>query len=211
MDKLIAIGILAFGVYHLWTTGALNELLGIGSEVAPATPQQQASIQAAQALQAELAAYEQNQATIGGSAGGTRLIVGTTTTTAGITTGLASAGAIAGSTALLATGIGAAGALLVWGITQKGWFRGGEEGVKVNPARDAFMDEFVKVYYGDPYSFTREQINEIRYLAMLKAFADARVPATTQEQLMRALYAADTMDEFEPAAKNILFVLQQGV
>lgn len=218
MRELLALGVIGAGAYYLWTSGALNDLLnqtGLGSTVA-LTPEQQRAQQAAQqaviATADDIAAFQQRQQTgIDTARGGIGLTLGAAGSTAGVATGLASAGAIAGSTALLATGIGAAGALLVWGITQKGWFRGGEEGIRVNPARDDFMNEFVKVYAGDPFSFSREQINSVRYESMLKAMTDARIPAATQEQLMRMLYAADTMTEFEAAAKAILAELQKGL
>lgn len=213
MTDVIALGVIGFGAYYLYSSGALDDLLG-GSTVA-LTPQQQqaaqAQLRAAQTYAQNQAEYAQNQATIGGVRGGLALTSAVAGSVGGVATGLATTGAIAGSTAALATGIGAAGALLIWGITQRGWFRGGEEGVKVNPARDEFMNEFVKVYAGDPFSFTREQINQVRYESMLKAMTDARIPAGTQEQLMRALYAADTMREFEPAARNILAEMQKGL
>ena len=34
MDKAIALAVIAFGAYYLWTSGALSGVLGGGSEVA---------------------------------------------------------------------------------------------------------------------------------------------------------------------------------
>lgn len=53
----------------------------------------------------------------------------------------------AGTTASLATigiisGVGAVGVILAWGIIKQGWFRGGQEGVVVNPARDQYLALF---------------------------------------------------------------------
>jgi hypothetical protein len=53
----------------------------------------------------------------------------------------AAAGIGLGATIGLTAGIGGA-ALLAWGIAKKGWLRGGEEGTKVNPARDAFLRQY---------------------------------------------------------------------
>jgi len=67
--------------------------------------------------------------------------------------------AVAGSGAGMAALLGAshpyvaavilAGSFIAWGITQKGWFRGGEEGVIVNPERDEFKSLFAHL---NPYS-----------------------------------------------------------
>jgi len=48
---------------------------------------------------------------------------------------------------LITAGIGAGAAVVAWGIIDKGWFRGGEEGVKVNPNRDVFLSQFANFDY----------------------------------------------------------------
>lgn len=74
---------------------------------------------------------------------------GTTSSGVGAVGGVATtaigalAGAGLGAGALLAaTGIGAAAAIIAWGVIKQGWFRGGQEGVVVNPARDQFLAQF---------------------------------------------------------------------
>jgi len=134
-----------------------------------------------------------------------------------------SVGGIAASTALLATGIAAAGALLVWGITQRGWFRGGEEGIKVNPARDEFLNVWVQNYYpgtppkiGDAARDTQVTdpvtgySGDAQYSAMVRAFHDAGVDGNKASATISQLYAANTMQEFQVAAENFLRVLQGG-
>lgn len=68
--------------------------------------------------------------------------IGFAATGAGTGAAVAGAAGLAGSAALAATGIGAAAAVLTWAITSKGLFRGGEEGIRVNPMRDDFLGHF---------------------------------------------------------------------
>lgn len=63
----------------------------------------------------------------------------------GTVTSAVSAAAGAGASAMaigLATGVGAVAAVVAWGVIKQGWFRGGQEGVVVNPARDQFLAQF---------------------------------------------------------------------
>lgn len=89
--------------------------------------------------------------------------------------------------------IAAAGALgLGLLIGKKGVFRGGEEGVQVNPRRDQFFGQFQARFGGDQFS------------AISKAFAGTRINPSAAERMIRALYAADTVKEFEAAQKQIV-------
>jgi hypothetical protein len=217
-QRVVAIALVGGGLIYLWKSGAFDALFG-RSTVAPdndalfrsLTPEQQAFVIAE--TQAGIALRETQQQELVNAplrGGGGAL----TYTIAGATTAFSVASAIPGAVAtgvtgsLALTGYGAAAALLVWGITRKGWFRGGEEGVYVNPARDDFTDVWVCVFFGDPKSFTRAEIQQVRYEAMVKSFVDAGVPNEFISPTIARLYAADTMKEFESAATNYLDVLK---
>jgi hypothetical protein len=79
---------------------------------------------------------------------------------------------------------------------KKGWGRGGEEALKVNPARDEFLSRFSDL---DPY---RDTNNPAGFYGLA-----ARLTEITGEEgggeLFRALNRADTMKEFEAAIFNI--------
>ncbi len=110
-------------------------------------------------------------------------------TTAGTAVGIAAIGpgsvALAGMTA----GIGAGVALLVWAITSKGLFRGGEVGVLVNPARDRFLSQFGPGGT-DPQTsgFGRlaAALSEITGEPNGSHYFAALIGATTKEQLIAA-------------------------
>jgi hypothetical protein len=69
---------------------------------------------------------------------------------------------------------------------------GGEEGIEVNPARDTFFQQFVDRYGLSPFD------------SMAAAFAEAGISGDVAEQMIKALYAADTMAEFRSAAQAIV-------
>lgn len=71
-------------------------------------------------------------------------------------------------------------------------FGGGEEGTIVNPARDAFFQQFVDRYGLSPFE------------SMAQAFADAGVSGDVAERMIRTLYDAETMAAFKPAAQAII-------
>lgn len=126
--------------------------------------------------------------------------------------GIATALGLASTTALMATGIGAVAALLAWGVLQEGWFRGGEEALVVNPARDAFVNEFAEL---DPY---RDGANPPGFYGLawlLEIFGqdshfsppNAAVQARGRE-LFASLLAADTKAGLEAAVDGIKAFLQ---
>lgn len=126
--------------------------------------------------------------------------------------GAAAAGAagIGLTGALAATGVAAGAAILAWGIIQRGWFRGGEEGVKVNPARDAWFDYFIKSSslanvptYGKDYRAGAQSIQDVRYNAFLEVSRRAHVPEGEINRILTDVYNADTMREWEAAAKQV--------
>jgi len=114
----------------------LSRLLPAGG--APLTAEQLAGIQLDRSAPAPAPAPP------GGSGGSVvGAIGGTVTSIAG-----AAAGAGAGALAIgLTAGVAAVGVILAWGVLRQGWFRGGEEGVVVNPARDQFLANFAALDY----------------------------------------------------------------
>jgi len=215
--QIIAAIALVGGGYWLVTGVNPLSLLGIDTSTIDSYVNPQVSA-AAQTL-AQRQALEAQTAQQRGAKGGYALATGG----AGTAAGIATAAGLATSTVLLATGIGAAAALLVWGITQKGWFRGGEEGIRVNPARDEFLDVWVQTYYpgtpakkGDSTPDTKVSdpvtgySGDAQYSAMVRAFHDAGVNGNVASQLISQLYSADDMKEFQAAAENMLRVLQNG-
>lgn len=120
--------------------------------------------------------------------------------------GAAGAGIGAGAAIAITAGAAAA-ALLAWGIVAKGWFRGGEEALDVNPARDDFVATFVPVhravfgtiYPASTYDTTvRDGDWKYLYAEVLAHFDPVVGPALTNE-----LQRADTMDEFNAAVRKI--------
>lgn len=112
----------------------------------------------------------------------------------GTTTGTAAAGSAAflGLGPWAWTGIGAGAGLLTWGVWKKGLFRGGEEALHVNPARDQYLLQFGPPGTGDGSGF--------HTLA-------ATLTNLTQEDgggmLFRALIQADSLDELTAATRQI--------
>jgi hypothetical protein len=135
-------------------------------------------------------------AAIGGAAAGGTVIAGTggSVVLGGAIGGTAAGAGLGATIAGLATNpftIAGAGALaLGLGIWKKGWFRGGEEGAKVNPARDAFLKQF----------------GGFQSLASL-------LTSLTGEpgggRLFTALKSATTMQAFTSATQNIMGLLQR--
>jgi hypothetical protein len=125
------------------------------------------------------------------------------------TAGAAGAGiGLAG--ALVATGIAAGAALLVWGIWKKGLFRGGEEGIIVNPMRDEWFDYYIqhsswagKPLYGKTPIPGATSVQTARYEAYLEVARRARVPESEIDRTLTAIYKADTRERFVAAAQDV--------
>jgi len=92
----------------------------------------------------------------------------------------------------------AAAALLAFGIGKKGWFRGGEEGVRVNPARDRFLRQFGPPGTGEGSGFYT-----------LAALLTRLTGEPGGGRLFRLLRTADTMREFTAAVTMINTLLQR--
>lgn len=141
--------------------------------------------------------------------------LGLTSTVAGATASAVGAAGVAASAALAATGVAAAGALIVWGIVEKGWFRGGEEGVKVNPARDEYWAPFVAHYFPgrsikdtmvDGFGHTVE----LWYAAFVRAATDAGLSGDQTNALLTEMGKADTMKEWAAAVSHVDSMFQSA-
>jgi hypothetical protein len=138
-----------------------------------------------------------------GAGGGAAATTAATAVAGGAAGGTAAAGAGLGATiAGLATNpftIAAAGALVLGlGIGKKGWFRGGEEGIAVNPARDTFLKQFGGPGTGEGSGFH----TLASMLTNLTGQPGGGAP-------FRALMSADTMQEFSKATADIMLLLQR--
>lgn len=123
-------------------------------------------------------------------------------TSAGVSVGTSAASVglgLTSGTALAMTGIGAGAGLLTWGILDQGWFRGGEEGVKVNPNRDRFLSQF-----GDP---SNKDVGGAGHnlASQLTAWGIGAGGGQPFVNLQRA----DTMDAFVPTTRAIQAIYAQ--
>jgi len=127
---------------------------------------------------------------------------------AGPSIGTSIAGSGAGAAALLGAShpivaaVILAGSFIAWGITQRGWFRGGEEALFVNPERDEFKLLFAHL---NPYSDGCDSNGPGFYgLAWL-------LNGLGRDDLMAKFNAADTRAEFEAAVNDIDFLMAGSV
>src|SRR5262245_9090429 len=133
--------------YYLWSTGHLSGL-GLPQPAPRATGPGKPLIGAGGSPLTVADATETGQggspAPVGISPG---KAVGGAVAGSGSAAGLAAQAGLSAGLIGATAGLAAGGLLLSWAIVDKGLFRGGEEGVKVNPARDAFFNSFVQGYY----------------------------------------------------------------
>lgn len=87
----------------------------------------------------------------------------------------------------------AAASVLTWGITKKGWFRGGEEGVQVNPRRDKFQMQFARA---------GESVAEAGHRLAAQLTAWSGEPGGGP--LFAAMQSADSVKEWERAQAAIV-------
>jgi len=104
---------------------------------------------------------------------------------------------VAGTIAI--TGGIAGGVLLTWAVWKKGLFRGGEEALLVNPDRDQFLSQFGPRWQGEGKGGpTWEASGNGRLAALL-----FEIDHDSTQLLWKSLAAADHIDEFEAATRDI--------
>lgn len=116
--------------------------------------------------------------------------------------GGAAAGAGAGigtGAAIAAAGIAAGAAVLAWGILKQGWFRGGDEGIHVNPARDEFFIEFNRKYGLPDHGDAGLGLGA----GFARAAGDVGMPGYEANRMLIRINAANHMDEFEAALNDV--------
>jgi hypothetical protein len=121
-------------------------------------------------------------------------------------TSMAGAAAGLGATAAAATGVGAIAAVLAWGIAQQGWFRGGEEALHVNPARDEFFAQFARLdpqAGGSGFRGLAWLLHELGLQDELGARYGTVDQPVAADRLHAALRAADTRAAFQAATDAI--------
>jgi hypothetical protein len=126
-------------------------------------------------------------ALVGG--GGTAAAAGSSAAAGGAGLGLAGA--------LTITGVAAGAAVLAWAIISKGLFRGGEEGIHVNPARQEYLQAFNTHYGFPPYD---PGLGDGRGFA--KACGDVGMPGYEADRLLRRIHAADKDAEWKAATDD---------
>lgn len=226
--KIVALAVLALGAAYVLGYNPL----GLFTQLEQAlSPFEQTLRNAASNLGARSEEFAATEPTRSGS-GGYALTAGAATTAAGIAA-TAGAGLFA---AALTAGIAAGAAILVWGIAKRGWFRGGEEALYVNPARDELIDVSATLPFHDKpvaglrvwppirgydkdgrqvadlegSGIPRAEWSALRYESMVKAFAAANIDGNEANAVITQLYQADQMSEFEAAAIRYLETLRAG-
>ncbi len=228
--KIVALGALALGAAYVLGYNPL----GIFSQLEQAlTPLEQKLREATGNLAERFEEFSFGAPQRSG-AGGASLATGAATSAAGIAIS-ASAAAL---TVALVAGIAGGVAILVWGIVKRGWFRGGEEALHVNPARDELIDVSATLPFHDkdfPGSgwrvwppirrinidgrdvadltgsgIPRSDWEQLRYESMLKLFTSAQIDGNETNSVLTQLYQADSMTEFEAAATRYIETLKAG-
>jgi len=133
----------------------------------------------------------------GGQPSGIGAIGGVATTAIGAA---ATAGASAAAIAATA-GVAAVGLIIAWGVTKQGWFRGGQEGVVVNPARDSFLAQFA------PMDYTRDGRNPPGFYGMAWLLEAIEPGAGQGDGLYGELQHAHTKAAFDAAVTKIQALL----
>jgi predicted lipid-binding transport protein (Tim44 family) len=130
---------------------------------------------------------------------------GVAATTAGGGTAAGGAGiGLAG--ALTITGIAAGAAILAWAIIAKGLFRGGEEALKVSPARDEYFNAFNKqlgLPLGNGGDDTALTLGFRRFAESFKAADGGGIPGYEVDRMLRRIHKADKVTEWQAATADV--------
>lgn len=198
MGAVLAFAVLGVGAWMLLQRGGSSS--GGYSSLSPLstllTPSSTPATRSAQPVSRQPASVPRPMSSGGTGGAVTKSLIGT-----GVGVGSEIGASALGLTGLaasaLAAGFTAGAGVLIWGIADKGWFRGGEEGVKVNPARDGFIAQFGPAGTGDGSGFAR--------LAAVLTIITGE--GNGSHYFNPALLQAHTMDEFSKAVQDIANVL----
>jgi len=138
------------------------------------------------------------------AAGGGTAAAGAAAAGAATGGGGAAAGGIGLAAGVTIAGVAAGAALLVWGIVKKGLFRGGEEALKVNPARDAFIAQFAR------YDYMRDSRNPPGFYGLASVLEILQTGAGQSSGLYGELQRADTMRAYSAAEDKIIALLNNA-
>lgn len=133
-----------------------------------------------------------------GAGGGS--VVGSIGGAVGSAAGIAATAGAGALTIGLVSGIGAIAGVLAWGILKEGWFRGGEEGVVVNPARDRYLGQFA------PLDYMRDNRNPPGFYG-LAWLLEQLAPGNGTGGAFAQLTAAHKKTQLEAAINNITAII----
>lgn len=108
--------------------------------------------------------------------------------------------------ALAITGVAAGAAILAWAIIAKGLFRGGEEALKVSPARDEYFNAFNKqlgLPLGNGGNDTALTLGFRTIAGNLRAADGAGIPGYEVDRMLRRIHAADKITEWQAATADV--------
>jgi hypothetical protein len=225
--KVIAIAALALGAAYVLGYDPLGLFRALSDALTPAEERLRAAVEGITRAQGRAA--DPTRSTGAGVSGAVGIAGGVASAAAG-------AGIATGAALALTAGIAAGAAILVWGIVKRGWFRGGEEALLVNPARDEVIDVTATIPFAHievpgfrtwpqvraimkdgrqvadlgGSGIPRSEWSQLRYESMVKALAAAGVHGEAASSVIGQLYAADNMREFEPAAYRYVEALAAG-
>jgi hypothetical protein len=139
-------------------------------------------------------------------------ILGGGSAAAGAGAATAGSGAAAGGAgiglagALTITGVAAGAAILAWAIIAKGLFRGGEEALKVSPARDEYFNAFNKqlgLPLGDGGHDDALTLGFRTIAGNLRAADGGGIPGYEVDRMLRRIHAADKVVEWQAATADV--------
>jgi hypothetical protein len=119
------------------------------------------------------------------------------------TTRTSGMGGTAGLVGAIAAGVG----LLTYFIVDRGLFRGGEEGVKTNPARDRFFQQFIDWCAANVPGWAYGTGSSAQQPAAATVLSYV-VDGNRADTLIRGVYGAHTVEEYTAAASAMAEALQ---
>lgn len=97
--------------------------------------------------------------------------------------------------------------LLTYAIVDRGLFRGGEEGVKTNPARDRFFQQFINWCAANVPGWSYGTTSAAQQPAAATVLSYV-VDGNRADTLIRGIYASHTIEQYTAAASAMAEALQ---